>query len=483
MMQSSILEQAQILYSAIVGMEYEFYSEKPRKEIVKELGRILRKNIIVGEVYHSDVVVAPDTFKLEPDFSGGSKMNELITSPMPYQEAIAINSKILTYIRENGWTDEKCALHANISFDKMKIDLKWPMEAINRLKFVLSFDEEMVYEKFPNRRQSIYARSINKIFPINKFVFSDLDDYVQVAEENYELPNEKYYGLNFSKLSKGYMEIRYMGGRNYERKTFDMVNILNYIILFTYNTLQSNYSYTDVEIARLQRIMKDHKKVVTSFSDLESFQSNYPKMNLSVDLKNDQQILQTFYPVLREQIFNLIVRCGFKGGYVNYDSDVSRYQIKDATILSAFPLQGFEVINSKIRGNITDCHLYACDIRNSHIVDCILHADNEVKDSKVINSPAYQGNVLERCYIDNKKHLINCRVEGGIIRSGDIGQSAQISKSTEIIQAQGYGKEGGKGGVKDGYGKDAGRKDAPDKSSAPEINQRPKGTKEFSWKL
>jgi len=486
MMQSNILEQTAILYSAVVGFEFEFYSERPRKEIAKELGRILRKEIVVGEVYHSDLVIAPDAFKLEPDFSGGTKMNELITCPMGYQEAVAVATKILTWIREFGWTDEKCALHANISFDKMKIDLKWPLESINRLKFVLGFDEELIYEKFPNRRQSIYARSINKIFPINKFVFNDAADYVQVSEENYELPNEKYYGINFSKLSKGYFEIRYMGGRNYEKKLFDVINILNYIILFTYNTLQSNYAYTDREIAQLQRIMKEHKKVVTSFSDLESFQTNYPKMNISVDLKSDQQILKTFYPVLREQIFDLIVRCGFKGGYVNYDSDVSRYQIKDATILSAFPLQGFEVINSKIRGNVIECHLYACDIRNSHIVDSVLHLDNEVRDSKVINTPAYQGNLLERCYIDNKKHLINCRVEGGIIRSGDIGKAAQISKSTEVIQAQGYDKNGGKGGVKDkdfGAKSLAGHKDAPDKSTAPTVNQKPKGYKEFTWKL
>jgi hypothetical protein len=486
MTQSNILDQTKIFYSSVVGFEMEFYSEMPRKEIAKELGRILRKNIVVGDVYHSDLVVAPDTFKLEPDFSGGSKMNELITSPMPYQESVAVATKILAWIRENGWTDEKCALHANISFDKMKIDLKWPIESVNRLKFILGFDEEMIYDKFPNRRQSIYARSINKIFPINKFVFSDADDYVQVSEENYELPNEKYYGINFSKLSKGYFEIRYMGGRNYEKKTLDIMNILNYIILFTYNTLQSNYAYTDKEIARLQRIMKDHKKVVTSFSDFESFQSNYPKINLSVDLKSAQEILKTFYPVLREQIFNLIVRCGFTGGYINYDADVSRYQIKNATMMSAFPLQGFEVINSKIRGNVLECHLYACDIRNSHIVDCVLHGDNEVKDSKVINTPAYQGNVLERCYIDNKKHLINCQVIGGIIRSGDIGQNAQISKTTEVIQAQGYGKEGGKGGVKDkdfGAKSLSGSKDGPDKSTAPDMKQMPKGTREFSWKL
>lgn len=470
-MKNIILEQSKILSSAVVGFEWEFYSEKTRKEISQELGRILHKKIKVGNVYHSDTPIGPGEWKLEPDFSGGTKMNELITDPMPYTEAIACSMKVLTYIRENGWTDEKCALHANISFDKMKIKLKWPVESTNRLKYVLAFDEDYVYEKFPNRKGSIYARSINQIFPNNKFMFSD--QFVSIMEENYELPNEKYFGVNFSKLGKGYIEIRYMGGRNYEKKSYDILSILDYIIIFTYNTLQSNFSYTDEEFNRLKRIMKEHKKVVTSFSDLESFKINFPKINLSVDLKSDIEILKTYYPHIREQLFDLIVRCGFKNGYINYDADVSRYQIKDATIMNAFPLKGFEIINSKIRGNIINCNLYACDIRNSHIVDSILQIDNTIKDSKVINTPIFQGNVLERCYIDNKKHVINGKIIDGIIRSGEIGKVANISKGTEVITAQGYDKEGGKGGVKGGF-KDMGAKDlmgykdAPDKSTAPD---------------
>jgi hypothetical protein len=466
MMQNSILEQTRILYSAVLGFEFEFYSERPRKELAKELGRIVGKKIQVGEVYHSETTVGPGEWKIEPDFSGGTKMNELITNPMPYQEAVACLAKVTTYIRENGWTDEKCALHANLSFDRMKIKPKWPMEAVNRLKFALAYDEEYVYEKFPNRRSSIYARPINKIFPVNKFMFGD--NFLEVMEENYELPNEKYYGINFGKLSKGYFEIRYMGGRGYEKKLYDIMSILDYTIIFTYNVLQTNFSYTAEEFSRLKALMRSHKKVVSSFSDLDSFMVNFPRVVLTVDLKSDREVLKTFYPHLRDRIFDLIVRCGFKSGYINYDADASKYQLKGANLTEAFPLKGFEVIDSKVKGNVIDCELYNCEVRNSHVVDSVLHTGNNVKDSKVINTPAFQGNTLERCYIDNKKHIINCEVVDGIIRSGDIGKGAKISKGTEVIQAQGYDKEGGKGGVKDRGAKDlAGRKDAPDKSTAP----------------
>ena len=44
-------------------------------------------------------------------------MNELITGPMPYAEAIPVLIKVLHWIDENGWTTDKCAFQFSISFD------------------------------------------------------------------------------------------------------------------------------------------------------------------------------------------------------------------------------------------------------------------------------------------------------------------------------------------------------------------------------
>ena len=308
----SNISQQNILSSLCLGFEFEFYSNKARKAVAKEIGQAVNKKIVVGEMYHSDTEIIPGQWKIEPDFSGGTKMNELITDPMGYYESMAVLPKILSWIRDNGWTDEKCAVHLNISFNKFKIDMRQNLEGINKLKFVLGFDEDFIYSKFPKRKNSIYARSINSIFPINKFVFSDNVDLIY--PENYELPNEKYYGVNFSKLSNGYVEIRYAGGRNYEKKGYDLVDIINYVGLFCYDTLQNNNTYTDSEVSKLRNAMREHKKVVSSFSDLESYLINYPNLNLMVDLKTNVEVLKTFYPALREKIFDLIIRCGIRKG-------------------------------------------------------------------------------------------------------------------------------------------------------------------------
>ena len=455
----NMLDQ-KILNGVVLGFEFEFYTNKTKQEISKEVGAIVKKKIKVGEMYHSETEVGESVWKVEPDFSGGIRMNELITEPMPYLEAIACLYKVLTYIRENGWTDEKCAIHANISFDKFKLtEMKDRIESINRLKFVLGFDEEFVYSRFPKRKASIYARSINSIFPLNKFIYAD--DVSVIHKENYELPSEKYFGINFSKLSKSYLEVRYMGGRGYEKKANDIKEITDYVATFTYGVLQNNQSYTAVEVSRLKNAMKDYKKVVASFSDIESFFMNYPNIRVLVDLKGDIQVIKTFWSKIREKLFDLIVRCGMRRGMLNYDADISRYQLKDAILQKAFPIKGMEVFDCKIQtGNILDCDLYRCEITNAHILDCNLYAGNKVNKSKIINTPMHPYNEATDCYIDNKEHIIAGTVTRGIIRSGEIGPLAKVSKETEVISAildskdskDGPGKQGNNpmgGGGKD----------------------------------
>lgn len=421
-----------ILSGLIVGMEFEFFSNLSRKDIVKSLSPIIKKKIIIGEVYHSETPMTNGEFKLEPDFSGGVTMSELITSPMPYYEAISVLTKVLSWIRENGYTDEKCAIHINMSFDEFKIDLKNKLLFVNKLKFILGFDEQFIYDRFPKRKNSLYARSINQILPVNTFVFNE--NIVQIHKENYRLPSDKYYGINFSKLSKNYFEVRYCGGRGYEKKAHDLVQIINYIGTFTYNVLQDNNSYSDADLVRLKTVIVEHKKVVSSFSDLEAFFYHYPNIKLFVDLKGDQQVIKTFYPKLREKLFDLIVNCGLRQGMLNYDADVGKYQLKDAIIQKGFDIKEMEIFDSKLQGNVLGCDLYRCVISNAHVADCNLYSGNIVTKSKIINTPFHAYNEAHNCYIDGKKSVINGKVEGGIIRSGEIGPLAKISKSTEIIE-------------------------------------------------
>jgi len=436
-----------ILEQAVLGMEYEFYSNKSRDQVAKELSKLIKKNVKVAEKYHSDVEVADGKWKLEPDFSGGMKMMELVTDPMGYYEAIATMTKILKWIKKNGWTDERSAFQFSMSFDPFKYVLRNKLENINKLKFILDFDEEFIYDKFPKRRNSKYARSIKQIMPVNKFVFNDSVQQIQKA--NYKLPDSKYYGINFSKLAKGYLEARYLGGRSYEKKTKEIIEIIQYVIQKLYESLE-NPNYSDMNVDQLRRILRIHKKVVTSFSDPETFQINYPNVRVFVDLKGDMEVLKTFWVHIREALFSLIVNCGMKKGMLNYDADVGKYQLKDSVVSKSFDLEDMEVFDSKIGGNVTNCDLYRCVIKDAHIAGSNLYEGNIVTKSKIIETPIHLYNDIQDCYIDNKSHLINGKIKGGIIRSGEIAPTAVVSRFTEIIDQLLPGEKNTKDGGKFG---------------------------------
>lgn len=406
---------------AIVGFEFEFYSKLPRTDIAKDLGSLLKKKIEVRKAYHSSA--QKGTWKIEPDFSGGVLMHELVTPPMPFFEAMLALSRILGWMRGSCWTDEKCAFQFNVSFDKKRSKLRTPIEGVNRLKFVLGYDEQYVYDRFPKRKNSVYSRSISTLIPNNKFQVSD---ETSANPANYELPEDKFYGINFTKTAVGYLEFRYLGGKGYEKKPVQIREVIEYSVDFLYNTLQRNDEYTPNELARLRIAMAQHKKVAASFSDPERFLREYPSINVLCNLDGQIQTLQTFWVQIREKLFDLIVKCGMRSGIFNYDSDVGRYQLKDAYVPSASSIIGFELVDCKVRGNVVACDLWHCDIKNSHLLDCHIKHGTTVAKSKIMNSRIAHGSDVDACYVDNRDAPISGHLSNCIIRSGDITAEAEL---------------------------------------------------------
>ena len=170
----------EILNSAKIGWEFEFYSDFEVVETARSIGRFLRRKVVVPmalsnidkpkPLYHSPVKPTSTIFKLEPDYSGGKKMCELVTGPMEYADARDVLIKVFEWIRSNGYTSERCSVHANISIDPNKIPTKVEIPMLNIVKFILSFDEKKVYDVFPNRVDSVYARSIKELHP-NSVIF------------------------------------------------------------------------------------------------------------------------------------------------------------------------------------------------------------------------------------------------------------------------------------------------------------------------
>ena len=193
-------------------------------------------------------------------------MMEFITGPLPYNEAIPVLIKTLNWISENGWTTDRCAFQFSVSFDKNRRDVKDKIETLDKLKFVLGLDENRIYTNFGTRAKNVYAKSIKKVLPVNRFAI--LENITTIDPKMYRVPNDKYYGVNFTKLPDGYLEFRYLGDKDYEKKVRDIREVIDYIVLYLYDILSHRINgYTEEDLVSLQKMMSKYSKVVRSFSN------------------------------------------------------------------------------------------------------------------------------------------------------------------------------------------------------------------------
>lgn len=433
----------EILSGVKIGFEFEFFSSFDVFKTARELAKAIKKRVVVPvslssldnpkPLYHSPVTPTSTVFKLEPDYSGGKKMCELVTGPMKYLEARNIMIKVFEWIQTNGYTNERCAIHVNMSIDDNIVPTKYTIQNINIPKFILSFDENVIFDKFPKRKDSVYARSIKQIHPNSVLFYSpSLEEF---SRSTLTLPaDEKYYGVNFLKAEKGYLEYRYLGGQDYEKKAKVILDLIDYMAIHLYDTLNFT-GFSEKEKAEFKKLIDLDKKLYEGFVKYEHFAKKFPDIKVSVDLNKDPQILETFWGVIRENLFQAIITGKMRKGEFNYDTEVGRFQLKNAK-LSNCKLSDFELAMCKIEGIVSRSWFFNCEVTNSRVSDSIFVKGNTVDFSKISESELHINNTLNDCYIENKKLVINCEVNRGVIRNGEIGKLAKISKETMIVEGQ-----------------------------------------------
>ena len=424
-------EQLNAIYASKIGLEFEFFANEGLDEVKRSLSIALNKRIQIEEKAHSDFTPSNETFKLEPDNSGGTGMIELVTGPMPFVESKLIIAKTLKWIRENGSTNERCSIHINVAFDGKKLGTPTNVSSLDIGKFVLNFDEDKVYEAFPNRKDSVYAKSIKFIVPLSGMTQPSPE---RISWKNYMFVSEKYYGVNFSKLPKNYIEFRYLGGKDYENKYNTIMNLTEHFVTSLYETLMYP-KYTDKDLKQLDAVLEKHSGIVESYKDYQAFKKKFPKIKLMVDLQTYDQIVETFYPKMREEIFKLLTLAGLKEGLINYDADTGRMQLKNAELMRCFEIKGIDIVDSKVQGNIINCDIFNSELINSSLFESNIFGASDVADSKIEDSYVSKNVMCKDSYVFGPRGVFSGEMEGGIFRKGRATKMAKF-ENTEIIEIE-----------------------------------------------
>ena len=422
-----------ILLAAQAGVEFEFYSNHSVEKTAEMLEKELGKKMQIEEKAHSEFEPSDKIFKLEPDMSGGAGLIEMVTGPMPYADVRLLLIKMLAWIDQNGYTNDRCGLHLNVSFKKEAFG-KYFITRMNTLKFILEFKEDQVYKFFPQREDLVYAKSIKYILPKNGLYYFNENT---VNANQFIFPNTKYYGVNFLKQEKGYLEFRYLGGKDYQKRTKDILHLLDLFIIQLYNVCKDP-NLTELNRLELRRIMHKMEPIISLYKDHRNF-SRFQKIDFSLDLMKDDnnggETIDMYWDKIKDHVIKLISEGGLIEGHINYDTDRSRVQVKDGVLKGAHELEHYEFVDCNIAGEVRYSDLYRCNINNSDLELCNLYQSSAVKGSKLKSCYMHETTNLEDCYVFGTDTMFNGSMKDGIFREGRYKASKAKFDGTEIVQS------------------------------------------------
>jgi len=416
------------LSKAVIGFEFEFYVDnlsfyKTLEILNKEFDPI---KIHGFRQYHSGFETDDKNFKIEPDLSGGSNMVELVTGPLKYNDSKYYLVKILKFIQKFGYTNEKCSIHFNLSFEGDK-----NLNDLNVLKLILNTDEEEIYRFFPSRKDNIYAKSVKRIIPYKEYDFFNIS--IDSVKNLMKVPDDKYYGINFTNINNDKktqrIEYRYIGGKDYEVNIGNIVYFLDRFILDAYNAVGNGFNHSDAE--KLEKYLETNINKLKSFSKYETFLIEYPSIMIQIDQNNMYEIVNSYFPRIYKRIWDLIDSIDDIGEcIVNYVTTTQSIEIVDSSLKINSTLKNLDFINCQIMSGIFEkCSFYGCEIGNAQISKS--KTDNsEISKSKVLNC-RIESSTLDNCFFMNG--FMNGTMIGGVWRSGELGPFASISPETKIV--------------------------------------------------
>jgi hypothetical protein len=113
----------------------------------------------------------------------------------------------------------------------------------------------------------------------------------------------------------------------------------------------------------LDVMLDKHQKIMDSYSSVKAFRTNFPNVVLLSNLIEDDKVLDTLYPYIRDKVFTLMSEAEITKGFINYNSDNGKLQIKDAIIEKCYVIEGVDIFDCEITGTVSNCDVFSSIIK------------------------------------------------------------------------------------------------------------------------
>ena len=343
------------------------------------------------------------------------KMCEVKTPQYSYFEALFILPKILELLK--GLKDEKNSyLYFRIGFNDGFCDVS----QINVMKFVLEFNEDYILKHITDLTLDGSFEKLTDIKPLN---LESCSDTIRKRMDVLKFTDyEDIYGIDFSTIKLGYITFTYAREINYRNKWEELLKCMNHTIITLYNSCVS-YDFTEEEVKKLDELDKTYKDIASAFSCYELFRERYKKIKFTKDLNNDSMEIDVIFPSIKDKLFDIVVKSGIKEAEINYDSDISKLQLKNLEIKKCYHINGVDIVDSELTNcTIRDCDVYDTKIEKSSIIKSNLFGYADCKDCKIRDS-----------FISRNIKLKDCNVSGPLGKMGGAMKGGSLRNTTIII--------------------------------------------------
>lgn len=415
-MNKDLFQNDHITGNSLIGFEFKGQFKDDENVLLTKLKDILNREVTFSNIKYK--LLEPTDTQAVMSLDG--KYCEVKTPQYSYFEALFILPKILELLKT--LKDEKNSyLYFRIGFNKDFCDIS----NINVMKFILEFNEDYILKHITDLTLDGSFEKLTDIKP------TDIESCIDTIKKRMDglkyTDYEDIYGIDFSTVKLGYITFTYAREINFRNKWEELLKCLNHTIITLYNT-SSSYDFSDDENKKIGDLDTTYKSTSQAFGCYELFKDKYKGIKLTKDLNSDSMEIDIIFPAIKDKLFDIVVKCGIKEAEINYDSDVSRIQIKNIETKKCYHLNGVDIVDSELTNcTIRNCDLYDTKVEKSSIIKSNLFGYADCKDCKIKDSFVSRNIKLKDCAVSG-----NLGKMGGIMKGGSLKDTTVITSMADI---------------------------------------------------
>lgn len=409
LMNSNLFQNDHITGNSLIGFEFRGLFKDDENVLLSKLKDTLNRDVNFSNIKYKLLEPTEHNAVLIQD----GKYCIIKTPQYSYYEALFVLPKILELMK--GLKDIKNSyIYFRLGFNESFCNLS----QLNVMKFALEFNEDYVLKHISDLTLD---GSFEKLTDIKPLSLDSCTDTIKKRFDDLKYDDEDIYGIDFSTIKLGYITFKYVQEIKYRDKWEEILKCVNHTIITLYNCSES-YTFTDEELKKIEDLDEKYKDIEKAFRCYESFKEKYKSIKLTKDLNSDSMDIDIVFPAIKDKLFDLVIRNDIKEAIVNYDSDVSRLQLKNLEVKKCYHLNGVDIVDSELTNcTVRNCDIYDTTIEKSSIIKCNLFGYADCKESRFTDS-----------YISRNIKLKDCHVTGPLGKMGGIMKGGSLKDTTVI---------------------------------------------------